>query len=275
MDIYMSQTAAVTLIPDRSCFSERLSKAIEYLGFKARSHNAIAAHDYVVAVVSEQQKYGMYREMFPKEWKRSRASLYKRGHFVKYSERVNELFQLVNEKCFPLLDYWYDDPENELDSFAIGPMNIGLCGCEEIYFENLPVSYAAGLIFYYPEDAWDFLNYRFQISASDFPAAKSDPHPDVWDKDAGLFGHLLRLIDHSTGNPWLDSSCCQMDDGYQFNRETIEGLSEEYKQAVSAFEKLNVIDAMIEAKPKKMLLALIDFWNNGRLPEGEDLDENE
>lgn len=263
----MSQTAAILSNPYSAHFSERLSKAIEYLTFKARSHNAIAAHDYVVAVVSEQQKYVMYREMFPKEWKRSKASLYKRGHYVKYSERVNELFHLINEKCFPLLDYWYDDPENELDNFAIGPMNIGLCGCAEIYFDNLPVSYAAGLIFYYPDDAWDFLNYRFQVSATDFPPIKSDPHPSVWDKEATLFGHLLRLIDHSTGNPWLDSSCCQMDDWYQFNRETIEELSKEYKDAVAAFEKLNVIDAMIESDPKKMLSALIEFWNNGRLPK--------
>lgn len=254
-------------------FKERLSKAIEYLSFKARSHNAISAYDYVAGVISDQQKYVMYREMFPKEWKNSRASLYERGHFVKYSERINELFQLVNEKCFPLLDYWYDDPENELDNFAIGPMNIGLC-CEDIYFENLPVSYAAGLVFYFPDDAWDFLNSRFHVSANDFPTIKGDPHPTIWERNGSLFGHLLRLIDHSTGNPWLDSSCCQMADWYGFNRETIKELSKEYKDAVAAFEKLNVLDAMIEAKPKKMLSAMIEFWNNGRLPKGVDLDEN-
>lgn len=262
----MSPAPAVQPTPYSLPFNERLSKAIEYLSYKARSHNAIAAHDYLVAIVSEQQKFVMYRKMFPNEWKHSRTSLYRRGHYVRYSERVNELFQLVNERCFPLLDYWYDDPENELDNFAIGPMNVGLC-CEEIYFESLHISYAAGLIFYFPDDAWDFLNHRFQVSASDFPTISRDPHPSVWDRDGSLFGHLLRLIDHSTGNPWLDSDCCQMADWYAFDRETIEELSKEYKDALAAYDKLKGLDAMIEADPKKMLSALIDFWNNGRLPD--------
>jgi hypothetical protein len=278
----MSSCIPTSLNPNPPHFSERLSKAIEYLGFKARSHNAIAAHDHVAAIVSEQQKYVMYREMFPKEWKRSKASHYRRGPFVKYSERVNELFQLVNEKCFPLLDYWYDDPENEFDNFAIGPMNVGLC-CEEIHFENLNISYAAGLIFYVPDDAWDFLNHRFHVSAGDFPAIGSSPHDDVWERDGNLFGHLLRLIDHSTGNPWLDSDCCQMADWFQFNRETIDELSKEYKDALAAYDKLKGLDELIEANPRKMLSALIDFWNSGKMPEdpqliptrGEDLDENE
>lgn len=262
----MSSTVAAPLVPYTPRFSERLSKAIEYLSLKARSHDAIAAHDYVAAIVSEQQKYAMYREMFPKEWNRSQASLYKRGHYAKYSERVNELFNLVNEKCFPLLDYWYDDSESELESFAIGPMNVGLC-CEEVYFDSLHISYATGLIFYFPDDAWDFLNSRFQVSANDFPAIKSSPHPNVWDRDGSLFGHLLRLIDHSTGNPWLDSDCCQMADWYAFDRETIEELSKEYKDALAAYERLGELDTMIEADPKKVLMALIDFWNNGRLPD--------
>ena len=81
-------------------FGERLSRSLEYLGFKVRSHNAIAAHDYVAGIVSEQQKYALYSEMFPKEWERSRASLYRRGYYARYSERVNELFHLVNDKCF-------------------------------------------------------------------------------------------------------------------------------------------------------------------------------
>lgn len=249
-----------------STFGERLSRAIEYLSFKARNHDAIVAHDYVSATLSEQQKYAMYREMFPKEWASSRASLYKRGYYIRYSERINELFRLVNEKCFPLLEYWYEDPENELDNFAIGPMNVGLC-CEEIYFDHLRISYAIGLIFYLPEDAWDFLNHRFQVSANDFPEITSNPHPSVWDKDRCLFGHLLRLIDHSTGNPWLDNDCCQNAEWYTFNRETIEELSRDYKDALAAFEKLDELDTMVEADPKKMLSALIDFWNNGRLPD--------
>lgn len=247
-------------------FGERLLRSLEYLRFKARSHNAIAAHDYVSAVISEQEKYALYRDLFPGDWAVSQASFYRRGYFVKYSERANELFRLVNDKCFPLLDYWQDDPESELERFAIPPLNVDLC-CEEIYFENISLSYAAALIFYVPDDAWDFLNQRFKFSRNEFPEINSDSHTKVWDKNGCIFGDLLRLVDHSTGNPWLDSDYCQMADWYEFNRETIEELSREYQDAREAFGNLNALDALIEAAPKKMLSALIDFWNTGNPPE--------
>jgi len=233
-------------------FGERLSRSLEYLNFKARSHNAIASYELIERVLSEQRKYAMFREMFPKEWKRSRASLYRRGYYAKYSERVNELFNLVNDNCFPLLE-----------QFAIPPMNVDLC-CEDIYFENLKVSYSAALIFYFPDDAWDFLNQRFKVSRSDFGEIHSDPHPNVWDrKDGSLFGELLQLVDHSTGNPWLDSNYCQTADWYSWDRETIDALTAEYNEANKVFERLNILDELIEADPKKMLRALIDFWNKG------------
>lgn len=249
-------------------FGERLSKSIKYLTYKARSHNAIAAHDHVAAIVSEQQKYALYKEMFPKEWSRSRASLHRRGYYVKYSQRANELFQLINDKCFPLLEFAYDDPESEFEHFAIPPLNVDLC-CEEIYFDNLRLSYAAGLIFYFPDEAWDFLNEKFKVSRSDFPEIRSDPDPKVWDrKNGSLFGELLKLIDHSTGNPWLDSNYCQTADWYNWDRETIEELTKEFRAANETFGKLTELDEMIEADPKKMLRALIDFWNTGELPKG-------
>jgi hypothetical protein len=254
-------------------FAERLSKSLEYLSFKTRSHNAITAYDLVARVLSEQQKYALYREIFPKEWERSKASLYKRGYYGKYSERINELFNLVNEKCFPLLEFAYDDPESEFEEFAIPPMNVDLC-CEEIYFDNLRLSYAAGLIFYFPDEAWDFLNEKFKVSRCDFPEIHSDPDPNVWDRNNGsLLGELLRLIDHSTGNPWLDSNYCQTADWYNWNRDTIEELRKEFRAANETFEKLTKLDEMFEADPKKMLRALIDYWNKGKLPKGMKFNE--
>lgn len=248
-------------------FGERLSRSLEYLKFKARSHNAIASSELVERVLSEQRKIAMYREMFPKEWKRSRASLYRRGYYGKYSERINELFNLINDNCFPLLEFAYDDPENEFEQFAIPPMNVDLC-CEEIYFENLKVSYVVALIFYFPDDTWDFLNRQYKVTRNEFGEIHSDPHPNVWDrKNGSLLGDLLRLVDHSTGNPWLDTNYCQMADWYSWDRETIETLAVEYKAANEIYERLNVLDELIEADPKKMLQALIDFWNTGEQPD--------
>ena len=45
-------------------------------------------------------------------------------------------------------------------------------------------------------------------------------------------------------------------------------LTKEFKSANETFEKLTELDEMIEADPKKMLRALIDFWNKGKLPKG-------
>ncbi|MBK9766985.1 MAG: hypothetical protein IPP63_08165 [Chloracidobacterium sp.] len=79
-------------------FGDRLIRSLEYLRFKAKSHNAIYASETVSRVVSEQHKYRLYIEMFPEEWERSTRSLYVAGYFKAYSERTNEFFQLINDK---------------------------------------------------------------------------------------------------------------------------------------------------------------------------------
>lgn len=251
---------------DTHGFGDRLSKSIEYLGSKARSHNTIAAHDYVVSVLSEQRKYVLYQEMFPKEWGSSKASLYKRGYYARYSERINELFDLINLKCFPLLEVAYDDPECEFERFAISPLNVDLC-CQEVDLETANVSYSMGLIFYLGDEAWDFLGHRFELSRDDFPEIAERPHPDVWkSKNESPLGGLIKLLDHSTGNVWLDTCYCQYADWYEWDRQTIEELKSEYEAACELASSLRVIDEMIEADPKKMLRALIDFWNTGKHP---------
>lgn len=251
-------------------FGDRLLKSLEYLGFKARSHNAAAACESISRIVSEQQKYALFRDMFPDEWKQSRASLYRAGHYTNYSERTNQLFELINEKCFPILGHWHDDPEADFDRFAIFPLNFDLC-CEEVDFEDLRISYVAGLLFYFHEgELWDYLSYKFGVSANDFPEVNNDPHPNVWKTEqapnTAAYSDLLRLVDHSTGNPWLDSTHCQYADWYEWSTETIDELTQAYRDANRIFDKLQEIDEIIEADPRKVLLDLITFWNKGHLP---------
>lgn len=249
-------------IPASGQFGERLLRSLEYLQFKARCHNAIAACDGIAAIISDQGKYVLYRDMFPKEWSRSRASLHRRGNYQRYSERSNELFQLINERCFPLLEMAHDDPEGDLESFAIAPMNADLC-CEEIDHEHLRFSYALGLVFFFPDETWVFLDEKFGLDESDFPAIGNEPHEGVWQSEDSVYGDLIRLIDHSTGNPWLDSTYCQTADWYTWSRETIEGLTAEFKNANALFAQLLDLDRLIEACPKRILTDLINFWNTG------------
>ena len=271
----MLQASAVSPVlyghsPGSRPFGDRLLKSLEYLGFKVRCHNAAAACDSISRIVSEQQKYALFRDMFPEEWTRSRASLYQAGHYKKYSERTNQLFELINEKCFPLLGLWHDDPDAEFEKFSIPQLNFDLC-CEEFYYEDMRTSYVAGLLFYFREsEIWDFFTDKYGVSASDFPEVRSDPHPNVWKEKQAVetkaYSDLLKLVDHATGNPWLDSTHCQYADWYEWSRETIESLTESYRQADRAFENLQELDGKIESETRKTLLELITFWNQGKLP---------
>ncbi len=253
--------------PGSRPFGDRL---LEYLGFKARCHNAAAACDSISRIVSEQQKYALFRNMFPEEWTQSRTSLYRAGHYKKYSERANQLFELINEKCFPLLGLWHDDPDAEFERFSIPPLNFDLC-CEEFYYEDMRASYVAGLLFYFREsEIWDFFSDKYAVSAGDFPDLSSEPHPNVWKAKQAVktkpYSDPLKLVDHATGNPWLDSTHCQYADWYDWSRETIESLTESYRQSDRAFENLQELDGKIESDPRKVLLELITFWNHGKLP---------
>lgn len=245
-------------------FGEDVLKSLEYLRFKTRSHNAVAASDFIERLLSEQQKYALYREMFPNEWARSQASFYRRGHFKYYSERSNELFKLVDENCFPLLEQYQDDPEIEIDTFSIMPMNADLCCCGEIDPEYLRTSYAFGVIFIYPDETWAFLNEKFGLDESEFPSIKDQPHKNVGRVKDSLYSDLICLVDHSTGNPWLDSTYCHGGDWYKWNRETIEELTAEFEKVDAYFERVAGLDHLIEVDPGRILTDLINFWNTGK-----------
>ena len=254
----------------RPYFGDRLIRSLEYLRFKARSQNAVFACETVSRVVSEQAKYHLYKNMFPKEWKRSTRSLYKAGHFKAYSERTNEFFRLVNDQCFPLLEFWHDDPDLELDRFAIPPMNFDLC-CEEVDFSGLRDSYLAGLIFYFAEDdeIWTFFSEKYGIEKKTLPAIKASPHARVWrerqNAETEPYSDLIRLVDHSTGNPWLDVTHCQYPEFFEWNKETIDWLTETYKSANQSFRNLENLDERIEEDAQKFLFELISFWNTGKI----------
>ena len=257
----------------RPYFGDRLVQSLEYLRFKARSHNAIFACETISRVVSEQHKYRLYIEIFPEQWKQSRKSLYKVGHFKAYSERTNEFYQLVNDRCFPLLEYWHDDPDLELERFAIPPMNFDLC-CEEIDFAGLRDSYLAGLLFYFAEDdeIWSFFSERFGVEKKELPPIKASPNAEIWrekqNAETKPYSDLIKLVDHSTGNPWLDVTHCQYPELFEWNKETVDWLTESYNAANQSFKNLDELDGRIEENAQTFFSEIISFWNTGKIHEG-------
>ena len=109
-------------------FGERLHRSIDYLNFKCRCiSNAVEAYRTVEKIIAEQQKYQLFQKFFPDEWANSRTSLFKPGFYENYTERTNELFELVNKNMFPLLSCWNDDSETEFENFYIFSLNLDLC----------------------------------------------------------------------------------------------------------------------------------------------------
>jgi len=249
--------------------SDRLIRSLEYLRFKTKSHNAVFACETVSRVISEQHKYRLFAEMFPTEWERSKRSLFRAGHFTAHSERTNEFFQLINDKCFPLLEYWHDDPELELERFAIPPMNFDLC-CEEVDFGHLRDSYLAGLMFYYLEEdeIWNYFFEKYGVEKESLPTIKT-AHPNIWKDKQGAnakpFSDLIRLVDHSTGNPWLDITNCQYPDLFEWDNETVDWLTDTHKAANLYFKNLEELDKRIEYDAQTFFYELISFWNTGKV----------
>ena len=253
-------------------FGERLYKATEYLRFKARNRNAATACETVGQIVGEWQKYRLFQKFFPDEWRASKASFFKTGEYEHYSERCCELFSLVHQKLFPLLDGWNEDPETDFENFYIFSLNHDLC-CEELEYEYLHVSYAAGLLFYFRDDEeiWEFFAKNYNVAKTELPVIRERPNPNIWGLEktgkVGLYLDLLELVDHSTGNPWLDTVNCQGGGCYGWNEETITFLAESYKEAQAILERTSRIDSLIQTDAQKTLLELITLWNEGRMAE--------
>jgi hypothetical protein len=253
-------------------FIEKLYRSIDYLEHRARNCNAITANRTIEKIVADGRKYQFFKKFFPEEWKSSRASLFKAGFYENYSERVNELFVLISKNMFPLLSGWNDgDPEAEFENFFIFSLNLDLC-CEDFDYEDLRVCYVAGLLFYIEEDAiWEYFAENYQINKDEFPVINERPDDKLWNidrtGDLGLYLNIFELVDHSTGNPWLDTTNCRGSDCYSWDENTLLFLTESYKEAEGLLEKAALLDEVFEADPKRVLQEMISLWNEGRIKQ--------
>jgi hypothetical protein len=83
---------------------------------------------------------------------------------------------------------------------------------------------------------------------------------------------MFEMVDHSTGNPWLDTVNCRAgEQWYEWNEETLNFLTQSYKEAQEILEKTCLLDDLIEANPKQVLLEMISLWNDGQVLNEENL----
>ena len=127
------------------------------------------------------------------------------------------------------------------------------------------------LIFFFRDDEiWEFLAANYSITREDFPAVNNLPHDDLWRGErtgkTELYVNLFEIIGHSTQNPWLDTMNCRGGECFAWDEDTILFLTETYKESQRLLEQTVLLDEMIAANPKQVLLDLISLWNDGCLP---------
>jgi hypothetical protein len=251
-------------------FGKKLYQSLEYLDFKARAiTNAVEAYKTIEKIVSEQRNFKLFQKLFPNEWEKSKTSLFKKGYYRKYTEKTNELFELINKNMFPLLSGWNDDPETEFESLYIFSLNLDLC-CEEIDYESLRVSYVATLlIFSRDEEAWEYFATKYKIEAEEFPEIHGRSNENIWKMEKtgrqGLFLDIFEIVDHSTGNPWLDTVNCRNDEWFDWNENTVKYLAQSFNKAKDLLDRTRLLDEIFEADPRRTLMEMITFWNDGKV----------
>ena len=251
-------------------FGEILHRAVEYLKFRARNFNALAATERLEKLVAEQQKYLLFRQIFPDQWQCSQTSLFKTGIYENYTERTNEFFELVNEHLFPLLSGWNEDPETDFEKFNIFSLNVDFC-CDEPEYEYLQVSYlAALLLFSQADELWEYFEENYKLNRDGFPEIHRYSFDKIWNLEKtgrlGLYLNVFEVVDHSTGTPWLDNTNCQYYENYSWDEKTVQFLSQSYLEAQEMLQKTELLDALIEANPKEILGEMISLWNTGQIP---------
>lgn len=256
--------------PQRSS-AERISGAIDYLEFKIRTAKAVGACEQIEKVIREQWKYRLFQKYFPREWNCSGRSLFKAGSYVNYTERANEFFELVDERLFPLLNGWNDDPETDFDNFNIFTLNVDLC-CDDPEYEYLQISYVIVLlIFSQSAEIWEFLEKNYHLKPEQFPRINNSCFDRIWTLEKtgriGLYLDVFEIVDHSTGNPWLDTTNCQHYENYSWDEETVEHLTRTYSEAQDLLGQTISLDELFEANPNEILSEMISLWNTGKISE--------
>lgn len=255
---------------ERNGYGEKLHQSLEYLKFKTHNANAAEACETIRCFLSEREKYVLYQKFFPHEWRASSASFFKPGYFLNHSERANEFFNLVDKNLFPVTPDWADDPENSLDGIAVYGMNFDLC-CEDIDWENTRPAFLAGLVFYLSDpELWQFIRANFNLRSSKLPKINDKPHPNLWTSERTgareLYVCLFEIIDHTTGNVWIDTVNCHGIEWFDWTEQNVRMLAEQFNEANEMLESVGEIDDELRARPARTLKNLISLWNTGRLP---------
>lgn len=258
-------------------FRGRLNKTISYLRWKAACNTLSDAICYVASELERERLYGLYRRIFPKEWKRSRASFQRTGYNDCHTEREIEFIELINEHYFPLCS-WLDWSDFRFDHIPIESVNYDLC-CDEYEWQHFrPCLQFAITAFLWrdtdiADENWTDMLASFDVRFKDLPQIERAVAPlfSILDTERDnpkirRFIHLIEFIYHDSGNPFIDTTYCQPLDLYEWSLENLEKFKTDYAGVKDYFASMDSIDEDIARDASSAFKELITIWNTGRLP---------
>ena len=255
-------------------FRGRLDKTVAYLRWKAGCNTISDAICYVASELERERLYALYQKLFPKDWKKSRASFRLSGYNECHTEREYEFIELVSDRYFPLCS-WLDWTDFRFDHIPIEPVNFDLC-CGEFDWQDfrpcLQFAVQAFLWRGHDDEDWRDILAHFNVEFESLPPIdRATPPFSVLEKQRDnpkirRFLHLIEFIYHDTGNPFIDTTCCQPVDLYEWTEENLEKLKNDYQAVSDYYASLESLDASIEHNALSTFKELIGIWNTGQLP---------
>jgi hypothetical protein len=258
-------------------FRGRLNKTVSYLRWKAACNTLSDAICYVASEVERERLYALYRKVFQKEWKNSKASFHRTGYNDCHTEREIEFIELVNEHYFPLCS-WLDWSDFRFDHIPIESVNYDLC-CDEFEWQHFrPCLQFAITAFLWrdtdiSDENWTEMLASFDVRFEDLPQIeRATPPFSVLEcgrdnPKIQRFLHLIEFIFHDSGNPFIDTTYCQPLDLYEWSLENLEKLKTDYAGAKDYFASMDSLDEDIaRCGALSTFKELITIWNTGRLP---------
>ncbi len=257
-------------------FRGNLEKTIPYLHWKANCSTVLEAMSYIAEETERERIYTLYRRLFPKDWKQSTASFTKNGYNEYHTEREFEFIKLVSDNYFPI-ETWLDWSDYRFDHIPIEGVNLDLCCGEFEWQEFRPCLRFAIAAFLWRGGGiydwdWNEILASFNLQLEDLPpiSHNNPPYHELNKRrdnpKVSRFLHLIDFIHHDTGNPFIDTTCCQPMDLFEWTHENLEKLKADYKTVKAYFESMDSLDEDIERDAVKTFKELISLWNTGRLP---------
>lgn len=293
----MQTITKIQPVPSPTLFDLSFKDSAAWLIQLTRCATPDGARAYLQGLLGRAQLLNLYRELFPKEFAASKASIemytarpYGRStDDCQLSAREWEFVRLVDQKLFPvdtdmLIEQIYEWEERP-DVIPISPLQPYCWNCGDYDPEELHLVFRLALALMGEERERSLLNdYIGHEVAIDKFERFSDAGSDRFEKfearckrqkspmaDVPL---ACRMVAYSSGNSWLDWMC-EMPAEFTWDIADIEFLASEYKEASALLTRVYTVDKWLSESPAERLLQAIQIWNGAKKRRKKDDAETE